>query len=122
VARIIWINNEIRFVGIMGETEEEVITPYGIDNIILMQYTGMKDKNGREIYEGDIVRDFGFLGNEEERIGIVVWDDECVPVGFNIKPIKGKWADEMGYWWKWEELEIIGNVYENPELLKEEEK
>ena len=112
VARIIWINNEIRFVGIMGETEEEVITPYGIDNIILMQYTGLKDKNGREIYEGDIV-EFNFFNELKKGIikfyGGAFWIDVK---GEDIPILLGTGIEGC-------ECEVIGNVYENPELLKE---
>lgn len=70
-----------------------------------MQYTGLKDKNGKEIYEGDIIKaphDFGPGGWVEKQF-TVCWDNE-----------KGyQWS-----YWKLDELEIIGNIYENPELLK----
>ena len=74
-------------------------------DIIIMQYTGLKDKNGKEIYEGDIFRakhDFGPGG----------WHEEIGTVSFNLM---------NGYqwnYWDYENLEIIGNKYENPELLK----
>jgi len=96
---------------VIGELHE-------VDGKTVGQYIGYKDKNQREIYEGDIVRDFGFSGKEEERIGIVVWDDDLSFIGFVIESIKGQWADEMGYWWEWEELEVIGNIHDNPELLQ----
>ena len=91
----------------------------------LMQYTGLKDKNGKEIYEGDITK-WHYGGNWE-----VVWsdghsnigepDDEWGnQVGFIIQSQE---KDDMGYP-KTEPLasdriyEVIGNKYENPELLK----
>lgn len=82
---------------------------------ILMQYTGLKDKNGKEIYEGDIV----FSGEEKkcEMCGIY----KCR----NKYPVV--WNEEYHSWYLGEQgeggapycnkpLEVIGNIYENPEL------
>ena len=79
------------------------------DDIVLMQYTGLKDKNGIEIYEGDIIS-FGGAINY-----IVIWGDEPF-LAFYYKPIAG---GEMFVLKKreCEKLEVIGNIFENPELL-----
>lgn len=76
---------------------------------ILMQYTGLKDKNGKEIYEGDIIR----WNPDERKVPIgrnqeVFWDDT------GWAPFRGDMVDG----WKSNRYEIIGNIYENPELLK----
>lgn len=77
----------------------------------LMQYTGLKDKNGKEIYEGDVIKktDLGFIGKIE-----------FSPCAFAITPIASpKWIYEHGDSFPivdGEDLEIIGNVHENPEL------
>lgn len=77
------------------------------DDTVLMQYTGLHDKNGNEIYEGDFVM-FGTTRLE------VIWDENRV--AFATLDIKRK---DMGGMQnkKGRFGEIIGNIYENPELL-----
>lgn len=84
--------------------------PYFRDEKIkdIMQYTGLKDKNGKEIYEGDIVRKDG------EYSGLVeyVWDKFSLNIWYEDaewEPFTDRWT-EYG--------EVIGNRFENPELLK----
>jgi uncharacterized phage protein (TIGR01671 family) len=89
-----------------GSRGENKMTGSTVD-CILMQYTGLKDKNGKEIYEGDIVKaliNFG-PGGDAERIFTV----EITPFGVNIQ----EWNYKEDYL-----PEIIGNIYENGELLK----
>lgn len=73
-------------------------------SFVLMQYTGLKDKNGKEIYEGDIVNQFNV-----DTIGIVKFKDGL----FGIK--------SKGMFWHIhsKNTEVIGNIYENPELLED---
>jgi|SRR5690625_4924123 len=80
----------------------------------LMQYTGAKDKNGREIYEGDVIK---------------IWPDDydCETAGYVVKCegcywIRAKDDNSISmplfdYFNGIMELEVIGNIYENPELL-----
>lgn len=85
-----------------------------IDNnkrMIPLQYTGLQDKNGREIYEGDIIRDiekltWQVLYNESEA---------C----FDIQNMdKKSRLQRIHLHSSFEDLEVIGNIYENPELIK----
>lgn len=84
---------------------------FGKDGYLLMQYTGLKDKNGKEIYEGDIVRgrSYGFP-TTRNYIGVVeYWYN-----GFSVKENKDKGIrDGLNT-----TFEVIGNIYENPELLE----
>lgn len=77
-------------------------------NYIVMQYTGLKDKNGMEAYEDDILRPW-----EDDRIYQIVWDDDWAR--FDLKQVAGhRWPAEMVLL---PTSEVIGNIYENPKLL-----
>ena len=81
-------------------------------NIELMEYTGLNDKNDREIYEGDIVKLRANHG-----IGVVKYYDEWG--AFVVEYIKSKPLVVLGMNYYKEDIEVIGNIYENPELIKE---
>ena len=101
--------------GVEGFTEQgEACTWYDTDGTIihLMQFTGLKDKKLKEIYERDILRFFN--ETKEFHIGPVVWREQFSiwSVGLAITEIypEDLWVKECEY-------EIIGNIYENPDLL-----
>ena len=81
-----------------------------IDHDTVGQFTGLKDKNGKEIYEGDIVEyTTCYFGNEKRHRKVVEWesfdsDDFGEP-------------HNLGYFNLSEYMEVIGNIYDNPELL-----
>lgn len=75
----------------------------------LLQYTGLKDKNGKEIYEGDIVR------YNTGEAWIVKWSGRG---GFIYADNGNKNTAATNQLPDMHEVEVIGNIYENPELLK----
>ncbi|PGA34036.1 YopX family protein [Bacillus wiedmannii] len=82
------------------------------DNVVWMQYTGLKDKDGKEIYEGDVVNT---IYDGESFVGIVVYD--VSELDFKATNGKENYGSNFQYLTCCEEVEIIGNIYENPELL-----
>ena len=78
------------------------------DDVNLMQYTGVKDKNGVEIYQGYITKDT--YGTQIPMV--VTWDDDCS--GFRTL---GKYDGEQYVGFVKDSCEVVGNIYENPELL-----
>ena len=83
---------------------------YEIEPETLCQYTGLKDKHGNRIWENDIVKH-----EISDTIGTVKWYQEDY-VGWCVDDIvidEQQFTDEM-----WNECEVIGNVFGNPELMK----
>ena len=74
----------------------------------LMQYTGLKDKNNKEIYEGDIVKFVEDTLNEIYKASPVIYDEDRFT-------FLGRYSNDC-IMHDWHEIEVIGNIYENPEL------
>lgn len=104
----------------LAEEMQPPFSPFAVsaynnpDNFVFMQFTGLLDKNGKEIYEGDIV-------TSESRDDMrVVTTNRTVSFedGAFIATDKNGYIPLDEYHIDMKNVEVIGNIYENPELLK----
>ncbi|VRO10708.1 phage protein [Streptococcus pneumoniae] len=104
--------------------EDSVAGEWIVNNDLnLMQSTGIRDITNQEIFEGDVVKTTRFVGRADEVGGFYEYDKEFIGI---VKQLEGSWVIDTGsdavcLWTEIEENEIIGNIYENPELLEEKE-
>ena len=116
--------------------KEKIMTFFGINAIALnngaignisviqdakiMQFIGLKDKNGKEIFEGDILRLYHSRGKWASKGNVVVIWENCE---FSAEKISESVIEDLeslgNYRFDNYDIEVIGNIYENPELLEE---
>ena len=135
---------EVQGTGVVNKEAVRLTSGEVSDALELMQFTGLKDKNGKEIYEGDIVETQPWFYWEKRRIGNVVFKtdiDDDIECYYDATGWFVEWhsiSDELidrephtlflqsegekvaGRMYE-KNIEVIGNIYENPELLKQHE-
>lgn len=104
IDHISWLEDELYCIG------DGITYMVSAEDLVLMQSTGLKDKNGKEIFEGDVVSidtdEFDLLFVKyESGIYWLMDDEECV--------------EHLSDYYKY--VSIVGNIYKNPELLEAEE-
>lgn len=104
------ITTEEKFVKLFPDDDEDLKSWTHIENI---QYTGLKDKNDVEIYEGDIVSHDGFLGYVK-----YINRGNCNVLGYALSSVINSRIFYM-YCDEADKYEVIGNIYENKELINE---
>lgn len=80
------------------------------NQVVVMQFTGLLDKNGKEIYEGDIV--------ETEDVGMC--EVEWIGSGLSLHTFP-RYSSRSIFSIEYRECEVIGNIYENPELIQKDD-
>lgn len=99
---------------------------YEVEPITVGQFIGLFDKNGQEIYEGDIIRKITKSGYPNNLVGEIVFrnglfgikNDSRYGLPVSIIVTESEWVDGNASGTSTYEYEIIGNVYDNPELLE----
>lgn len=112
------------------------------DDCEFMQYTGIKDKNGKDVYDGDVIYSSSYFKKKGGKrfvaqkpyrnpIAVIEWDDDSgafsenqyengeFQIGGFLFEATGEWESLKGT--EKNVIEVLGNIHENPELLEEEE-
>lgn len=113
----VWVHGSLRcdvgkYTIFQFETERADYVEYEIDPSTICQCTGLKDKNGKLIWENDVVNCLA-----EECCGYIGWNEDEAGFYFNVLLEDGKFEEEYVYDYQ-DCMEIVGNTFDNMELLE----
>lgn len=129
-----WVYGDLRLTSREPHIWTDPYTSHIINTETIGQYTGFKDNNGKEIYEGDIIRDFHsfyFSGDFTKKIrgAYDVTQDKDVPLVSYCRNYAVEWgkrgsyilrngSDQHPLCTRFRGVEVIGNIYDNPKLME----
>lgn len=125
-----WDKEQKYMFTIFDNSQEDWYLPRWKDRYEIMQYTGLKDKNGKEIYEGDVCKFIILPGQEKDNpleslLVVVEWVNGCRGFRYLFPELVHEddrdwtpfWKQEDGEMWDLSYFEVIGNIFENKGLL-----
>ena len=112
----IWVYGSVLqskgYFSIIYQTEPE-IEKFPVYTNTICQYTGLTDKNGKKIFEGDIVQ-YSKANQKRKQSGIILYTDDRFLIDWITNFLFAN--DILKYWH--DDIEVIGNIFDNPELLE----
>ncbi|MBS9336426.1 YopX family protein [Fructobacillus papyrifericola] len=114
-----WLNPEEHVIyadnGDVGEVNDDELVEDIVHDTVVEQFTGLHDKNGKDIYESDVVKLHVVILSPDDKVGVIEYSPEF---GYCIN--FGKAIARQEYWAANDKhtIEVIGNIHENPELLE----
>lgn len=124
----VWVHGSLRcdvgkYTIFQFETERADYVEYEIDPTTICQCTGLKDKNGKLIWENDVIK--YHFGNSYAQIRYGAYQScfdsqETEHIGFYVDWSESRnYRKDLGYWINMVNAEVVGNIFDNPELIKE---
>ncbi len=111
-----WNGEKFHYLGMVAKGKWSGVCSLEYDENPIMQFTGLKDKNEKDIYEGDIIKKPDFINHKKKLMKATPFIVEYEDGGYFAKSTKGSGFFHISLCVK--EFKIIGNIYKNPELLK----
>lgn len=106
--------------GIYTGAENGCVIPYEVDPETVGQFTGLTDKNGKKIFEGDIVKEWSSHWKTPLKTEINIYEVVCEYLGSLHLIRKTEYGENSTPLYRRSVVEVIGNIYDNPELLGEQ--